>query len=126
VIRFWQGFTVAMMIATLLAEVQNAHAYTPADSLQAIDDTAAAYGWWLRPTLRSIARCESGGTFDPNVVGDHGTSYGLVQLHRGGLLERFYAAGYDSAFDPWQSLAFLARVLIGDFPGITVGHWTCG
>lgn len=34
----------------------------------------------------AIADVETGGTFDPTIVGDNGTSFGLYQLHQGGEL----------------------------------------
>jgi hypothetical protein len=61
---------------------------------------------------------------DPSLVGDHGTSFGAVQLHRGGLLEFFHGLGYGSAFDPYQALDFLARCLIGEFVGLGIGSWS--
>lgn len=70
-----------------------------------------------RSLLRYIAYYETGGTFDPSVVGDSGNSWGLFQLHRRGLRPDFVALGYDDAFDPYQAADFTAYYIA------TYGQW---
>jgi hypothetical protein len=69
--------------------------------------------------LIALATCES--SLDPNAVGDRGTSYGLFQLHRGGLLHDFYADGYTDPFDPWQASDFTAAAVAAG----EGGAWSC-
>jgi hypothetical protein len=103
-----------------------AEAYTPGDTYAAIDAAAHAYRV-PAGRLSAIVSCETGGTMRPDLVGDHGTSFGAVQLHRGGLLEFFHSLGYGSAFDPYEAVDFLARVMAGLYAekGITLALWSC-
>lgn len=101
----------AVLDATPVAaqEAPAAQAYTADDTLAAIEQYSAefdvSYTW-----LRSIVRCETGGTFDPYAVGRQG-ELGAVQLHPRGELLRFYAWGYDNPLSPFQAVAFLAQRL---------------
>jgi hypothetical protein len=97
--------------------------FTADDSFQAIHDAAVNHGVSEAALLR-VARCETHGTFDPYAVGDHGTSYGLFQLHRGGLLGLFYVAHSDP-FDPYQAADFTAEVLAGEHDGVWMSAWSC-
>jgi hypothetical protein len=116
------------MLALVLAAVLAASPFTPDDTHQAIWDAAANHGVSYG-RLRAIVACETGGTFNPRAVGDHGKSLGAVQLSTlpTGLYWDFETRGYDDAFDPYQSLDYLARVMTGEFTSdaITVRRWTC-
>jgi hypothetical protein len=116
------------MLALVLAAVLAASPVTPDDTHQAIWDAAANHGV-SDGRLRAIVACETGGTFNPRAVGDHGKSLGAVQLSTlpTGLYWDFETRGYDDAFDPYQSLDYLARVMTGEFTSdaITVRRWTC-
>jgi hypothetical protein len=102
--------------------------FTADDTYQAIWDAAANHGVSYG-RLRAIVACETGGTFNPRSVGDHGSSLGAVQLSTlpGNLYWDFEKRGYDDAFDPYQSLDYLARVMTGEFAAeaITIRRWTC-
>ncbi len=71
------------------------------------------------------ATVESG--LNPNAIGDHGTSFGLYQLHSGGELEALkgnLAAQKRQAFDP----ATNAKVALAEFARVAHAHpdWTPG
>jgi soluble lytic murein transglycosylase-like protein len=111
---------VAVLALSPLSVAHAQTAYTADDTLAAIDQASAEIG--VDPSyLLRIVRCEDP-TLDPYVVGDHGTSFGAVQLHQGGgELARFLAWGYSDIFDPYQSIRFLAQE-------ITFGRaraWSC-
>lgn len=97
--------------------------FTSDDSYQAIADAAANHGV-SEAALMRVARCETHGSFDPYSVGDHGTSYGLFQLHRGGLLGLFYV-DHSDAFDPYQAADFAAAVMAGEVEGAHMSAWSC-
>lgn len=69
--------------------------------------------------LLAVARCES--RLNPRAVGDGGTSFGAFQLHRGGLLSRFFSDGYTDPFDIWQAADFTAAQIAGGHGGA----WSC-
>jgi hypothetical protein len=125
---FLRAWTIGMLLAAIVLMVRNAHAeaYSADDTEAAIADVHAAYGVPIG-RLHEIVSCETGRTMDPNVVGDHGTSFGAVQLHRGGALSHFFSLGYTDPFNPWQAIEYLARALIGEFLGLGIGgwSWTC-
>ena len=101
---------LALLLTTSHVRGQEAdYVYTPADTLAAIDETAADSGVSWR-WLYSIVRCETGGTFNPYAVGRLGEK-GAAQLHPRGELPRFYAYGYDNPYSPYQAVAFLAQRL---------------
>lgn len=108
-------FIVAALLAAVLGTAAVAPAaaqepaYTADDTLAAIEQYALEYDVSY-PWLRSIVRCETGGTYDPYSVGRQ-RELGAVQLHPRGELLRFYAWGYDDPFSPYQSVAFLAQRL---------------
>lgn len=53
---------------------------TRADYERYIDQNASRYG--VSPAkIKAIVSCETGGTWNPTIVGDHGQSHGLVQIH---------------------------------------------
>ncbi len=111
----------------LLCAVGPSHAqeapYTPADTLAAIEQASAATGV-PSSHLTRVVGCETGWTFNPNAVGDHGKSIGVAQIHDDGdELPRFRARFGDGAdrTDPYVSVQFLAdEIVVG-----RGGHWTC-
>lgn len=93
--------------------------FTPADTKEAIADaaysTGVSYGW-----LYSTVSCETGGTFNPYVIGKLG-ELGAAQLYKYGELPRFYAYGFDNPFNPYQAVKYMAlRFKIG-----RSGAWSC-
>lgn len=112
---------LAVLVALWLAVPAHAQetAYTAGDTLAAVEqyseEFGVSYAW-----LRSIVRCETGGTFDPYSVGRQGER-GAAQLHPRGELIRFYAWGYDDPFSPYQSVAFLAQRLSQG----AARYWSC-
>lgn len=116
------------MALVLLSYAQPAAAFTPDDTRRAIDIAASQTGV-SATRLDQIVRCETrGDEYDPDAVGDHGTSFGAVQLHRGGLLEYFYAQGYEDPFNPYEATSYLARAVSGEWAYLGIGSWswTCG
>lgn len=61
------------------------------------------------PLMDAIISCETGRTYDPFIVGNNRTTFGLGQLHVRGKLPTFYAAGYDNWADPAQQVNFMAE-----------------
>lgn len=118
----------AVVALALLAYAQPASAYTADDTRAAIDFASADTGV-SRARLDSIIRCETrGDEYNPAAIGDHGTSFGATQLHRGGLLSHFYSVGYDNPFNPYQGVEYLARAVGGEWSYLGIGSWswTCG
>ena len=72
---------------------------------------------WLNmwPTLEKISVCESG--LNPAAIGDHGTSFGLFQIH----LPAHKTVTKKMAFDPFFSIAWA----IDKFHNDELGIWTC-
>lgn len=124
--RRWLIAVVTTLI--LMLTPGPALAYTSDDTRQAIYDAHINHGV-SHATLDRIVRCETGNTYQPDLVGDRGTSFGAVQLNslRTGLYGHFRSLGYDDAFDPSQALDYLARVATGEFArqGITLRRWSC-
>lgn len=84
-------------------------------------DRAIAYG--VAPSeMLSLASCES--SLNPDAIGDDGTSFGLYQLHDGGLLDDFYAEGYSDPLDPWQNADFAAAYVAEYGAGAWSCYWT--
>ena len=79
-----------------------------------IQEYAAQYGV-SASLLNRVILCESGG--DKNAIGDHNTSFGLVQIH----LPDHPKITKDKAFDPDFSIRYLARK-ISQGKG---SMWTC-
>lgn len=105
-----------------------AHAQTTDDVQQIIRDAAATYG--ANPaTLLAIVRCETGGRFNADALGDSGHSHGIAQLNDAatGLLSHFRAQGYGSPYNPVEAADYLARVAVGTWAGqgITLRRWSC-
>lgn len=77
--------------------------------------TAELYG--LDPQLfQDVLECESG--FNPNAVGDHGTSWGIAQLHDP---ETDWQISTSTALDPYLSIRIMARMWARG----EAGRWTC-
>jgi hypothetical protein len=112
--------TVIAACLALALYATPANAYTIDDTLAAIDAASAETGvsasW-----LRRVVYCETGGTLSPSVIGDHGTSFGAAQLHRGGLLGTFYAQGFGDPFNPYEAIAFMAYQFLSGNSFL----WTC-
>lgn len=100
--------------------------HPPAWLADLLTERAATHGV-SASRLIAIVRCES--TFNPNAVGDHGSSHGLVQLNdrATGLLSHFRAQGYSDPYSAWESSDYLARVMAGHWAseGVTVRRWSC-
>lgn len=98
-------------------------AQTPDEVRQTIRTEAAPYGNGER--LVSVVGCETGQTYAATSVGDGGTSFGIAQLHRGGLLDSgpssFYGRGHTDPFDVQQA----ARYMAWAFANGLAGHWSC-
>lgn len=114
-------FALLVIVAmTTSARAQEAPAvFTPADTLQAIDEASLDSGvpaaW-----LKRVIGCETGFSFNPYAVGRQG-ELGAAQLHPRGLLPLFYAVGYTDPFDPRQAAHFMAdQFLLG-----RSYHWSC-
>lgn len=130
--RFWRGVLFALppsllfwaLAVVLVVNVTRAHAegaYTAEDTYAAIDQASSESGV-SQAWLTRVVGCETGWTFHPGAVGDHGSSFGAAQLHRGGSeLTRFYAAGFDDPFDPYQSVSFMAA----EFALGRSSAWSC-
>lgn len=100
-------FGAALLVAG--ARPASAAEFSAGDVFAAIDSASESTGV-ARSSIDRVVRCETGGTYDPYAKGDHGTSFGAVQLHQGGgELYRFYAAGYADPFNPYEAVQFLAE-----------------
>lgn len=112
----------ALALATVVMAVVAPHvmAYDASDTLAAIEQASAstgiAYSW-----LHRVVGCETGGTFSPTAIGDHGTSFGAAQLHRGGLLGTFYATGGTDPMNPYEAISFMAD----RFAAGQSYYWSC-
>ena len=67
-----------------------------------IDLASAAYGV-ATTTLAGVLYIESG--YNPNAIGDHGTSFGCAQIHAPAHPD----ISLDQMFDPWFSINYLAE-----------------
>lgn len=95
-------------------------AQSPEEVIAAIQEAAARYGA-SASRLVSVARCETGGTFNTRAVGDRGTSFGAFQLHSPGLLDTFYERGYSDPFNIYEAADFAAWA----FSRGLGWHWHC-
>lgn len=126
---------IVLALTLLLAPHTNVNAstapeFTADDTLDAIDvasqDTGVSYA-----RLYRIVGCETGYTFNPYAVGDHGGSYGAVQLNRYGnalpIFNSYYnALGLDpDPFNPYEAVYFLAESLAGAHPPLGAWSWSC-
>ena len=87
-----------------------------------IEDRAAAHGAAAGPLI-ALSWCESRHRAD--AVGDGGLSLGAFQIHRDGLYRHFLAQGYSDRMNVFEAADYVARVATGQFPGITMRHWSC-
>lgn len=110
-----------------------AEGYTTGDARAAIHAAAVEYGVSEETMLRT-AWCES--ELKPGARGDWRrgigpTAFGMWQISNlpGTGLLNFYHDEFDgaSAFDPWESSRFFAKVLRGDYAdiGVTADRWSC-
>ena len=77
------------------------------------------------PLARCIVKVETGGTYNPYAVGDHGTSLGPTQLHSPGKRDDFYAQEYTDPYSPQESIDFLeAQIAAGNGPAWSA-YWWC-
>jgi hypothetical protein len=113
------------LVVVLLIATMTARAYDANDTLSAIEQASTTMGI-PQATLTRIVACETGYTFWPDAVGDHGASLGAVQLNRyGNAWPAFITAGYTDPMNPFESVEFLARALRGDFPHLGAWTWSC-
>lgn len=120
---------VAILALLVTAPPAAASGFTPDDSVWALQEAASDIGVSYR-VLKTVALCETGDTLDPYSRGDRGHSHGLFQLNdtENGLLNHYHAVtGGASAYNPYASAKYFARVLRGDYAddGITAYRWTC-
>jgi hypothetical protein len=99
----------------------------PPNILGAVDAVAVQYGV---PTniWETVAYQES--AYDPQKVGDQGTSFGLFQLHQGGQLPAQYNSNPQVVFDPslnaqiaMPAIARAWNSLKGSFQANNIGWW---
>jgi hypothetical protein len=121
---------VALALALFSAPIVQLHsppalAWTVDDAYAAADQAQAATGVSAARLLR-VANCETGGTLDPYAVGDRGTSYGLAQIHVGGLWAHFHQL-YSDPYSPYEALMYMARAFAGEFLGLGISSraWSC-
>lgn len=76
--------------------------------------------------LIALASCETGGTFDPSLIGTQG-EVSVFQLHPQGLGRHARQVGYDDPTDTWQAADYTARVFSGEWAwqGVGPSAWTC-
>lgn len=84
-----------------------------AQQVKDIVDKAAAAQHVPKELAEAATQLESGG--NPYAVGDHGTSFGLFQLHRGGELGNLTP---EQAFNPWTN----ANVALHEFAHVMQVH----
>jgi len=83
--------------------------------LQELSDSIADEYKVSRATMRSVVSCES--QWNKTAIGDHGNSYGLVQIH----LPSHRSVTEEMATDPEFALRFLA----GHLAEGNGNMWTC-
>ena len=114
------GGAIVCAIVLALAPLQ-ALAWTVDDTFQALYDAHVNTGVPYARLYR-IVGCETGQTFNPHVVGDHGNSWGPVQFNKyGGELPRFYARGYTDVYNPYEAIDYLANAIMEG----RASAWTC-
>lgn len=114
-----------MVVLAFLAERGYAAPYDSADTLEAIAQASVDVGAPYHQLL-GIVRCETGGTFNPNLDGDGGHSHGPAQLNDyGNALPIFYANGGTNPYNPYESVYFMAEVLMGMHPPLGRHTWNC-
>lgn len=110
------GLAAGLHVTTVPAAAQS-----PDEVITTIEAAAARHG--VSPAwLVAVARCETrGDPFNPRAVGDRGTSFGVFQLHRGGLLDDFWARGYGDPMNVWEAADYAAAA----FARGLSSHWSC-
>lgn len=89
-----------------------------------IVDRAKAHG--VSSTLM-LCMADRESNLNPLAVGDHGTSYGLFQIHEYGLLHLFRQQGYGSVWSEWDSADFTGRAIADGRGRAWTGSWfQCG
>lgn len=119
-----KGFLVVLALGLSLGFPAPSYAapefQTPTEVVAIIQDAAARYGA-NATSLIAIARCETGGTFNPAARGDGGRSWGLFQLHDAGLRPLFYRRGYSDPDNAWEAADFAAWAIANGLRS----HWHC-
>jgi hypothetical protein len=109
--------------------VASAAAAQSPDEVRAIIREAAATHGANPATLLAIVRCETGGRWNADALGDSGHSHGIAQINdaRTGLLSHFLAQGYSSPYNVAEAADYLARVAVGTWAGqgVTLRRWSC-
>lgn len=107
---------IVLLIAVIAAVADTAHgAPTSRAYVKAV--VCEVFGTRCAQALR-VVRCETGGTFSPWAVGDHGASRGLFQIneaHWGWVNEK-------RLFEPAYNTLIAYRLSRG---GTDWRHWTC-
>ncbi len=112
------------LLILLVVAVSAAEPYSPEDTFAAIAQAAEAHqvseAWLTR-----VVGCETGHLFNPDALGDGGSSHGVAQLNDWptGLLGHFMAQGYTDPYDPYQATDYMARAFAGDWEGEGIGWW---
>lgn len=88
--------------------------WSKVDIMALIDKKGLEYGV-ATSTINAVVKCESG--YNPKVVGDNGTSFGLVQIHQPAHKQ----ITKEQAFDPEFAIDFLASNLAKGNGRL----WTC-
>lgn len=127
-----RSLTIALIIVAIIIAcnggrlaMAQADTYSAEDTLDALNRASADTDVPLY-TLYAIVKCETGGTFNPNLDGDGGHSHGPAQLNDyGNALPAFYAAGYTNPYDPYEAIYFMAESLRGDHRPLGRHTWNC-
>lgn len=110
-----------LILATVFASgAQQVHGQS-ADDVQATIREAAARHGVSGDRLVAVARCETGGTFNPNAVGRLGEQGIFQLLPVRGLGATFRTMGYSDPFNVWEASDFAGWA----FAHGMSGHWTC-
>lgn len=81
----------------------------------------AVFPDWAEDYAIRIARCETGGTFDPRATGDGGNSIGLFQINHV-WWHLSWVGGPGRLVDPWHNSRVALRISGG---GRDWSPWTC-
>ena len=98
--------------------------YTSDDTLVAIQMASRDTGVSVT-TLTNIIGCETGWTFNPYALGDHGHSHGAAQINDYGNAAPAFYAIYSDPYNPYEATYFMAEVLRGDHPPLGRHTWNC-
>jgi hypothetical protein len=121
---------ILLTVAGFLACTNQSYAWSADDTLDAITVASRDTGTpaW---ELRYIIGCETGGTFNPDMVGDHGHSWGPAQINDYGNARPIFYAYYRSLgmvpdpTNPYQAVYFMAETLQGWHPPLGRWTWNC-